>query len=896
MAPLRKATLPAANKIFVDREDPQRFFERAVFSIPSDRAMLRVFYGPGGEGKTALCRELMRKTDKSVEPSYAFLRRALVSLHGRATIDPDLLLVWTRNAFASSGVVFPCFDLAFALTWAKTRGEEALPLFTNPWLGRVSKTAQGAVSEAASAGASWLHSDGAKQLLGDAVGEVPGLGFILKYVGGWVIDKTKRVYLERTYTALQELKRAGELKPDYELSAMLPWMLAQDFNYHLAKSPGERFVLFIDEYERVFDQGGVGARWSTNPFDIHMRNWIAETNGLLVVFFSREKLPWGGDPDWREDLRDDSYYLLGGLADKDADEFLKAVPIMNHSVRQGIIEGARESSDKLSPVYPLMLDLQVEHWRELTAKGEVLPDRFTIVADSFEARCIEMVRQVLRDYGDPLQTTIERLSVARRFDRGAFEHVVTTFGTALPLDTFERIAELSFVMRADEGFISFHGVVAQALRKTLSEEKWRTSLDALLEYFLSQARVTSHFDLTLQKVAALFEAAYLRRQKGIFHYVPWLSRFTEPLIAGALYAPAALLWQEAVHAVEEGLGANHPDTATSLNDLAVLLQKQGNYAEAQPLFERALAIRKLIFGEEDPITAVSLNNFAAVLQAQGHYAEAQPLYQRALAICDKRLGDHPDTATSLNNLAAVLQSRGDLAQAQPLYERALAIRDKVLGTNHPDTARSLNALAGILEAQQDHKRAQPLYERALKIAEEMLGTDHPDTATIVYDLAGLLESIGDYSESLRLYERSLAIREKVLGFNHPETGMCVHNMAYVLEGQGDYAAAQLLYERALSISEKALGADHPNTRMELELYELQMQMTGDRTGEQPVYERALAIRQRGCEVEHNDIATSLNNWRGCSSHVAIILVRRRCTTECWQYVRRRSDRIIRQRN
>jgi hypothetical protein len=44
---------------------------------------------------------------------------------------------------------------------------------------------------------------------------------------------------------------------------------------------------------------------------------------LLVVFFSRERLPWVEDPDWRDDLknwRDDlknAQHLLGGLKDKD---------------------------------------------------------------------------------------------------------------------------------------------------------------------------------------------------------------------------------------------------------------------------------------------------------------------------------------------------------------------------------------------------------------------------------------------------------------------------------------------------------------------------------------------------------------------------------------------------
>jgi hypothetical protein len=121
MSPPREAALPAANRIFVDREQPQQLFENAAFSIPTNHAIIRVFYGVGGQGKTALCRELMRKTDASVEPSYSFLRRAVLDLHGRVKSDPELLLVWIRNGFADAGVVLPCFDLALALMWEGTR-------------------------------------------------------------------------------------------------------------------------------------------------------------------------------------------------------------------------------------------------------------------------------------------------------------------------------------------------------------------------------------------------------------------------------------------------------------------------------------------------------------------------------------------------------------------------------------------------------------------------------------------------------------------------------------------------------------------------------------------------------------------------------------------------------
>ena len=116
---------------------------------------------------------------------------------------------------------------------------------------------------------------------------------MLRHIGGWLIDKGKRFYLERTRDELKQLYRDGELKKPYELSALLPWMLAQDLNHHLATRPQDRFVLFVDEYERVFDEAGAGARWRENPFDNHVRTLIKDTNGLLAVFFSRERLPWG---------------------------------------------------------------------------------------------------------------------------------------------------------------------------------------------------------------------------------------------------------------------------------------------------------------------------------------------------------------------------------------------------------------------------------------------------------------------------------------------------------------------------------------------------------------------------------------------------------------------------
>src|ERR1700730_1244496 len=46
----------------------------------------------------------------------------------------------------------------------------------------------------------------------------------------------------------------------------------------------------------------------------------------------------------------------------------------------------------------------------------------------------------------------------------------------------------------------------------------------------------------------------------------------------AQYAPLIGLWRDASITIEKALGAEHPDTAKSLNILAILLGAQGDYA------------------------------------------------------------------------------------------------------------------------------------------------------------------------------------------------------------------------------------------------------------------------------------------------------------------------------
>jgi CHAT domain-containing protein len=350
-----------------------------------------------------------------------------------------------------------------------------------------------------------------------------------------------------------------------------------------------------------------------------------------------------------------------------------------------------------------------------------------------------------------------------------------------------------------------------------------------------------------ERSAALKEAEQLNRQ-------------VLQLLNQGKYLEAIPIARLALAIREKALGADHPDVATSLNNLALLYKAQGNYTTAEPLYKRSLAIYEKALGTDHSLVATSLNNLASLYQLQGNYPAAEPLYKRALAINEKALGvNHPDVATDLNNLAELYRAQGNYPAAEPLIKRSLAIYEEVLGADHPSVATSLNNLALLYSNQGNYPTAEPLYKRSLAIREKALESDHPDVAQSLNNLALLYSNQGNYPAAEPLYKRALAIREKSLGANHPDVATSLNNLAALYLAQGNYPAAETLHKRSLAIYEKALGTDHPLVATSLNnlayLYEAQ----GSYPAAEPLYKRSLAILEKRLGADHSDVATSLNN-------------------------------------
>ena len=82
----------------------------------------------------------------------------------------------------------------------------------------------------------------------------------------------------------------------------------------------------------------------------------------------------------------------------------------------------------------------------------------------------------------------------------------------------------------------------------------------------------------------------------------------------------------------------HQEVASTFNSLAELSSEQGRYAEAEPLYLRALHIREQLLGPDHPDLASPLNGLANLHYMQGKYAEAESLYLRALHIRERQMG------------------------------------------------------------------------------------------------------------------------------------------------------------------------------------------------------------------------------------------------------------------
>jgi tetratricopeptide (TPR) repeat protein len=131
------------------------------------------------------------------------------------------------------------------------------------------------------------------------------------------------------------------------------------------------------------------------------------------------------------------------------------------------------------------------------------------------------------------------------------------------------------------------------------------------------------------------------------------------------YSLAEPPYQRALSIWEQALGPDHPWVVYPLNGLATLSREQGKYSLAERLYQRALTIGQQQPGH--PETATTLHDLAHFYELRNQSDQALVLYQQALAIREQRLGsEHPRTLETRTRYAHLRVACGRREEASAL--------------------------------------------------------------------------------------------------------------------------------------------------------------------------------------------------------------------------------------
>jgi tetratricopeptide (TPR) repeat protein len=243
----------------------------------------------------------------------------------------------------------------------------------------------------------------------------------------------------------------------------------------------------------------------------------------------------------------------------------------------------------------------------------------------------------------------------------------------------------------------------------------------------------------------------------------------------------------------------HKPLSWLLDQLAVYLKNgPALYGQAVDIFRRNLERSKELLGADHPDTLTSMNNLAGTLFAMGDHQGVWDFEEQVFARRIELLGaDHPDTLTSMGNLAGTLYAMGDLRGARDYQKQVLERSTELLGADHPGTLTSMNNLAQTLKAMGDHKGARDYEEQVLARSTELLGADHPDTLTSMNNLASTLWDMGNHQGARKLEEQVLERSAALLGVDHPSTTGAAWNLFNTLREMGDGVAAQSVLDEHL---------------------------------------------------------------------------------------------------
>lgn len=289
----------------------------------------------------------------------------------------------------------------------------------------------------------------------------------------------------------------------------------------------------------------------------------------------------------------------------------------------------------------------------------------------------------------------------------------------------------------------------------------------------------------------------------------WDARIRSAIYGTLVVLLSVLTWRQAhIYRDPERLWrvtlSRNPDCWMAHNNLATILQKNGQLDQAIAHYEQTVSTR--------PHPEKAHYNLGAAFSQAGKIDKAISHYEKALQL-------RPDYAEAHYNLAGDLSKKGQIDDAISHYQKTIELR--------PNDADAHNNLGSALLQKGRVRDAITHYETALRLR----GND-PD---IEYNLANAFANSGEIDDAIVHYQRAVEIR--------PDQAQAQYELGSALlqKGRPDDAIAR--YQQVLKVQ-----PDHVKARVNLANLLLQK---GD-------IENATAHYEKSLEIAPQDVTTQIN--------------------------------------
>jgi CHAT domain-containing protein len=280
-------------------------------------------------------------------------------------------------------------------------------------------------------------------------------------------------------------------------------------------------------------------------------------------------------------------------------------------------------------------------------------------------------------------------------------------------------------------------------------------------------------------------------------------------------------YQEALAAAERRqqvsaatLGEMHPDSVTSLRDLAIAYQNVygDGYFRSLPLLEKALRLRTEVLGEKHPDALALMTDVANAYSFTGRGADALALYEKELRITSAAFGPADErTQVSLLLVALAYSNMGREGEALPIFEKIWRASVAKSGEKNRDSVFHLVRVAASYSKLNRNGEALRLMLRAMQLRKEVFPAKDRETIYFIEILAGIYTNLGRPAEALPLFAEAVKLNTADAGERGFVTLRSMDSLAHCHELLGHTDAARKLLQHVLQFQIEGLGSEHPDT-------------------------------------------------------------------------------------